>query len=264
MPASTIHRFLKWDRESNSFNVDEYNKDYSKLIIVDEVSMIDLNLLASLLRGLTDNIKLVLVGDFNQLPSVGAGNVLKDLIESSVVDTIELDTLYRQSEDSYINRLALEIKNNELSNYLETKDDYTFLKCNSYYINDSLKEIVKKIPKKETLIKASEKIYQKMIDNDIDIKELNDYFKSYLSRKDKQNIRKEFIILLEQIYKYIEIWKINQINLNFFEKEKSKKNEEDIILVEENDYKKILDILVDTTKFKEELLNNLNNKATIK
>lgn len=148
MPASTIHRFLKWDRESNSFNVDEYNKDYSKLIIIDEVSMIDLNLFASLLRGLTDNIKLVLVGDFNQLPSVGAGNVLKDLIESSVVDTIELDTLYRQSEDSYINRLALEIKNNEVSNYLETKEDYTFLKCNSYYINDSIKEIVKKILEK--------------------------------------------------------------------------------------------------------------------
>lgn len=148
MPASTIHRFLKWDRESNSFNVDEYNKDYSKLIIIDEVSMIDLNLFASLLRGLTDNIKLVLVGDFNQLPSVGAGNVLKDLIESNVVDTIELDTLYRQSEDSYINRLALEIKNNEVSNYLETKEDYTFLKCNSYYINDSIKEIVKKILEK--------------------------------------------------------------------------------------------------------------------
>ena len=148
MPASTIHRFLKWDRESNSFNVDEYNKDYSKLIIIDEVSMIDLNLFASLLRGLTDNIKLVLVGDFNQLPSVGAGNVLKDLIESSVVDTIELDTLYRQSEDSYINRLALEIKNNEVTNYLETKEDYTFLKCNSYYINDSIKEIVKKILEK--------------------------------------------------------------------------------------------------------------------
>ena len=148
MPASTIHRFLKWDRESNSFNVDEYNKDYSKLIIVDEVSMIDLNLLASLLRGLTDNIKLVLVGDFNQLPSVGAGNVLKDLIESCIVDTIELDTLYRQSEDSYINKLALEIKNNEVSNYLETKEDYTFLKCNSYFINDSIKEIVKKIIEK--------------------------------------------------------------------------------------------------------------------
>lgn len=148
MPASTIHRFLKWDRESNSFNVDEYNKDYSKLIIIDEVSMIDLNLFASLLRGLTDNIKLVLVGDFNQLPSVGAGNVLKDLIESSVIDTIELDTLYRQSEDSYINKLALEIKENDLSNYLETKDDYTFLECNSYSLNNNIKEIVKKIIEK--------------------------------------------------------------------------------------------------------------------
>ena len=77
--------------------IDEYNKDYSKLIIVDEVSMIDLNLFASLLRGLTNDIKIILVGDYNQLPSVGAGNVLKDLIESDIIDVIELDTLYRQS-----------------------------------------------------------------------------------------------------------------------------------------------------------------------
>ena len=67
--------------------VDEYNPDFSNLVIVDEVSMIDNHLMASLLRGLTNNIKLVLVGDYNQLPSVGIGNVLKDLIDSDIVDT---------------------------------------------------------------------------------------------------------------------------------------------------------------------------------
>ena len=148
MPAFTIHRFLRWDKESNSFNIDEYNKDFSKLIIVDEVSMIDLNLLASLFRGLTDDIKIVLVGDYNQLPSVGAGNVLKDLIESDIIDVIELDTLYRQSEDSYIYKLASEIKNNEVTNYLQTKDDYTFLECNSYSIKENLKNLCFKLIEK--------------------------------------------------------------------------------------------------------------------
>ena len=140
LPASTIHRFLKWNKETNEFLVNEYNKNDHHLIIVDEVSMIDLNLLDSLFKGLTKNIKLVLVGDHHQLPSVGPGNILKDLIESNLIDTIYLDTLYRTDENSYITTLAHEIKDNNLSDsFLETKDDYTFLKCHS--IKDNLKNL---------------------------------------------------------------------------------------------------------------------------
>ena len=140
LPASTIHRFLKWNKETNEFVVNEYNKNDHHLIIIDEVSMIDLNLLNSLFKGLTKNIKLVLVGDHHQLPSVGPGNILKDLIESDLIDTIYLDTLYRQDENSYITTLAHEIKDNNLSeSFLETKSDYTFLKCHS--IKDNLKNL---------------------------------------------------------------------------------------------------------------------------
>lgn len=140
LPASTIHRFLKWNKETNEFLVNEYNKNNHHLIIIDEVSMIDLNLLDSLFKGLTKNIKLVLVGDHHQLPSVGPGNILKDLIESDLIDTIYLDTLYRQDENSYITTLAHEIKDNNLSeSFLETKSDYTFLKCHS--IKDNLKNL---------------------------------------------------------------------------------------------------------------------------
>ena len=140
LPASTIHRFLKWNKESNEFLVNEYNKNDHHLIIVDEVSMIDLNLLDSLFKGLTKNIKLVLVGDHHQLPSVGPGNILKDLIESDLIDTIYLDTLYRTDENSYITTLAHEIKDNNLSDsFLETKGDYTFLKCHS--IKENLKNL---------------------------------------------------------------------------------------------------------------------------
>ena len=146
LPASTIHRFLKWNKEADEFMVNEYNPDFSKFIIVDEVSMIDNRLMDSLLRGLTNNIKLVLVGDYNQLPSVGAGNVLKDLIDSDVVDTVELDLLYRQDEYSYIPVLANEIKNETLeSDFLNDKDDYKFLECSSDAIVPSLVNIVKKV-----------------------------------------------------------------------------------------------------------------------
>ena len=143
-PAFTIHRFLKWNKDTNSFGVNEYNKEFHRLIIIDEISMIDTNLFDSLLKGLTKNIKLVLVGDSNQLPSVGMGQVLKDLIESDLFNVIKLDYLYRQSNDSYIPTLALEIKDNNLSeNCLKTKDDYTFLRCNKLSIVNNLKELSK-------------------------------------------------------------------------------------------------------------------------
>ena len=146
LPASTIHRFLKWNKEADEFMVNEYNPDFSKFIIVDEVSMIDNRLMNSLLRGLTNNIKLVLVGDYNQLPRVGAGNVLIELIDSDVVDTVELDLLYRQNEFSYIPVLANEIKNETLeSEFLNEKDDYKFLECHSDAIVPSLVNIVKKV-----------------------------------------------------------------------------------------------------------------------
>ena len=129
-PASTIHRFLKWNKESNTFGICESNKDKSKLIIVDESSMIDINLFSSLLRGLTDNIKLILVGDYDQLPSVGPGLILKDLIESNKITTIKLEYLYRQDSNSYINILAKEIKENKISEKsFENYNDYRFLKC---------------------------------------------------------------------------------------------------------------------------------------
>jgi len=146
LPAMTIHRFLKWNKETGEFGVNEYNKDYSHLIIIDEVSMIDINLFHNLLKGLTNNIKLILVGDYNQLPSVGPGNVLKELIDSEIIDTVHLDLLYRQDENSYINTLALEIKNNDLNeNYLEKKSDYNFLICNQESLKSNLKKICSQV-----------------------------------------------------------------------------------------------------------------------
>ena len=101
-PASTIHRFLKWNKDTNKFQVNEYNKSDCKIVIVDEVSMLDTILFSSLLKGLKFDTILIMVGDANQLPSVSPGNILKDLIESEVFSVVELNTLYRQKKGSNI------------------------------------------------------------------------------------------------------------------------------------------------------------------
>jgi len=142
LPASTIHRFLKWNKETGDFLINEYNKAKHKLVIIDEVSMIDLNLLDSLFKGLLSDIQIIFVGDHNQLPSVGPGKILKDLIDSELIETIYLNHLYRQDENSYITTLAQEIKDNDLSDtFYETKSDYTFLQVNQFGIKESLKKL---------------------------------------------------------------------------------------------------------------------------
>ncbi len=142
LPASTIHRYLKWNKEKNEFQINEFNKNYHKLIIVDETSMIDTYLFYSLLQGLTHSIKLVLVGDANQLPSVGPGLILNDIIDSKLFTHTPLTHIYRQSENSYIPVLAKEIKNKELNeNFMDQKDDYNFLNVSG----PSIKEMIKRI-----------------------------------------------------------------------------------------------------------------------
>ena len=104
--------------------------------------MIDTNLFYSLLKGLTKNIQLVLVGDSNQLPSVGPGLVLHDLISSFAFSYTPLKEIYRQSINSYIPILANEIKNKELSeDFMSKKDDYNFLSIDSSKIKSSIKKI---------------------------------------------------------------------------------------------------------------------------
>ncbi len=100
--ASTIHRFLKWNKETDTFSINEYNKSDAEFVIVDESSMIDTSLMASLLRGLSASCKVIFVGDSDQLPSVGPGNLLRDIIASGEIETVSLHALYRQGEDSNI------------------------------------------------------------------------------------------------------------------------------------------------------------------
>lgn len=143
LQAQTIHRYLKWNKETNNFMINEHNKNFQKLIIVDEVSMVDTHLFASLLKGINSYVKLILVGDAFQLPSVGPGLILSDLINSDLFNYVPLNQIYRQSENSYIPYLAREIKNKDLSEeFTNKKDDYNFIMMDSKNISSSIKKII--------------------------------------------------------------------------------------------------------------------------
>ena len=130
LQASTIHRFLKWQKETNKFQVNEYNKSKAEFIIVDESSMIDTYLMASLLKGISANAKILLVGDDHQLPSVGPGQILHDLISSEKLSVIKLTKLYRQGNDSNIVSLAYDIRNKKIKDEVfNIAEDLTFINC---------------------------------------------------------------------------------------------------------------------------------------
>lgn len=142
IPAMTIHRYLKWNKEKNEFQINEFNKNFHKLVIVDEVSMIDTYIFDALLRGINHNITLVLVGDANQLPSVGPGLILNDLIASDMFTHTKLETIYRQSNNSYIPILAKEIKDHQISpEFTNQTDDYNFLKASGLSIKETIRKI---------------------------------------------------------------------------------------------------------------------------
>lgn len=143
--ALTIHKFLKWDKETDTFQVNKYNKSNAKIVIIDESSMIDIFLFNSLLEGLTDSVRIIMVGDYNQLPSVLPGQILKDLIDSEIVPVIKLNELYRQKEDSYIINLSTEINNGILSeNFTEKRSDYNFIETPKEQIEYVISELCKK------------------------------------------------------------------------------------------------------------------------
>ena len=142
IPAYTIHKYLGWDKDNNTFSHNEINVCKEEYIIVDEASMIDTMLMFSLLKGTRLDSKFIFIGDYYQLPSVSQGQVLKDMIDSEVLDVIKLNNLYRQKDGNYIIDLAHEIKNKELSdNFLTKKEDYNFIEVDNDYVLTSIKDI---------------------------------------------------------------------------------------------------------------------------
>jgi exodeoxyribonuclease V alpha subunit len=113
-PAVTVHRLLGAQGTSGGFSRNEEWPLDADVIVVDEASMLDVELTAALLEACPDGTHLLLVGDPAQLPSIGPGHVLGDLIDSGVVPVTELKTLYRQAEGGAIARLATAVRGGEL------------------------------------------------------------------------------------------------------------------------------------------------------
>ncbi len=130
LEAKTIHRLLEFKpAEGFKFLRDQENPLDADLIIVDETSMVDILLMNHLLKAVEAGSHLLLVGDVDQLPSVGAGNVLRDLIDSAVLPVTRLETIFRQAEDSYIIVNAHRINRGEMPIVNRGARDFFYFKA---------------------------------------------------------------------------------------------------------------------------------------
>ena len=127
MEAKTIHRLLGF-KPPNGYEHDSENPLIGDVLIVDECSMIDIVLMNSLLKAVPDEMKIILVGDVDQLPSVGAGNVLSDIIISGVIPVVKLNTIFRQAQGSDIINNAHKINHGEFPSLNNGKgSDFFFI-----------------------------------------------------------------------------------------------------------------------------------------
>lgn len=132
MEAATIHRLLETQYDPHSgrlvFAHDEQDPLKADAVIVDETSMVDITLMRALLCALRDDCRLILVGDADQLPSVGPGNLFSDLIRSRAVPMVRLTEIFRQAAESAIIRSAHGVNRGELPDLRDNKGDFFFLR----------------------------------------------------------------------------------------------------------------------------------------
>jgi len=140
LPAMTIHRLLGY--KGDGFEHDNENPIRGKLLIVDEMSMVDIWLANQLFRALPDDIQVVMVGDPDQLPSVGPGNVLQDLIESQMIPVVQLREIFRQAEESSIIRLAHDVREGKVpADWLSASHDRRFFTSSPQDVVNIVKQI---------------------------------------------------------------------------------------------------------------------------
>jgi len=114
LEAKTLHRLLEWNPVENNFSRNEFNTLEGDFLIIDECSMLDISLSSKLLKAVSNQTQLLFIGDPDQLPSVGAGNVLKDLLNSTIIPTFKLTKIFRQAEASHIVKYAHQINKGEI------------------------------------------------------------------------------------------------------------------------------------------------------
>ena len=195
--ARTIHRMLEVNggvEGTGGFERNEKNPLETDVIIIDEMSMVDITLIHALLKAVLAGTRLILVGDVNQLPSVGPGSVLKDIIESNQFHTVKLNKIFRQASTSDIIVNAHRINNGE-EVVLDNKSmDFFFLKRYEAdkIINVTLQLIKQKLPK---FVDATEYDIQVLTPTRkglLGVERLNSVLQMYLNPEDASKREKEY------------------------------------------------------------------------
>lgn len=194
--ARTIHRMLELNggMEGNAgFERNEQNPLETDVIIIDEMSMVDISLMYALLKAIVAGTRLILVGDVNQLPSVGPGSVLKDIIDSNEFHTVKLTKIFRQASTSDIIVNAHKINRGEPVSLDNKSMDFFFLKRYEAdkIINVTLQLIKQKLPK---FVGASEydiQVLTPMRKGLLGVDRLNGILQMYLNPADKRKREKE-------------------------------------------------------------------------
>ncbi len=149
--AKTIHRLLgceKSGRDGVKFSKNMESPLDCEVLIVDEFSMVDTVLFSHLITAVKENTRVILVGDYNQLPAVGAGNILKDLIQSDIVPKVELTEIFRQARESDIIINAHAINNGDIPKTTKKQSDYYFINSDDTNAQNLISDLItQRLPK---------------------------------------------------------------------------------------------------------------------
>ncbi|EKD26005.1 MAG: hypothetical protein ACD_79C01412G0003 [uncultured bacterium] len=196
--AKTIHRLLEFKPNLNMFSRNEENYVEAEVVIIDEASMIDILLMYHLLNAIPDNCIFILVGDVDQLPSVGPGKVLKDIISSGIIPTIKLDTIFRQEEGSKIILNAHRINSGEQLIFAQSPDDNFFFiqKENPEEILNMIEKlVVERIPAKFGFNPLKDvQILTPMYKSVLGVTNLNEKMQALLNPNEKIPVRRHLNI----------------------------------------------------------------------
>ena len=197
--ARTIHRMLELNGGMDTgsaagFERNERNPLETDVIIIDEMSMVDISLMYSLLKAVVAGTRLILVGDVNQLPSVGPGSVLKDIIDSGAFHTVKLTKIFRQASTSDIIVNAHKINNGEEVSLDNKSMDFFFLKRYDAdkIINVTLQLIKQKLPKFVNATEYDIQVLTPMRKGLLGVERLNGILQAYMNPADKGKREKEY------------------------------------------------------------------------
>ncbi len=222
LESKTIHRLLEWAPQKNGFKKDESDQLVADFLIIDECSMLDVNLAAALLKTVKETTQVLFIGDPDQLPSVGAGNVLYDLLESNAVPKFQLTKVFRQAESSFIIQFAHKINKGEIPKIASPIGDPDVFKkkidCVFLDAEEATQEQAKFIARtrsllKQTatlgqshLIKIGEEFKGQVIKEDDNIK-VNELF---VPKFNKDDLQRDSVLYIPEKFLHVNLEKLSQ------------------------------------------------------